>query len=237
MSSCYFIWKGENSNKYGILERLPLDLRAERVTQIIDMPNSMPIVYQTKAFKAQQCVLNFGLRDTSDKNISEINNWLSGTGELIFSNDLDKYYKAVCFGAMQGTRMVQDLGKLSVNFTVMPGKYAISNEWEEVHFEDNDDAWIPYAGTLEAEPTIKLYGNGNMKFRWSYNMIDIEIRNVSEYCIIDIPSRRVYDKNGNVILNETIGDLMRIEMYGPSTWLKRNQNIDRMEIKKNTRWL
>ena len=247
----YFIWNDVSSEEFGILESLPLNLRAERITQIIDIPNGMPIVYESKAFRSMQQVLNIGLRDTSDDNIMAMNRWLTGTGKLIFSNDPTRYYNAVCFGSLTGERMVKQLGRMSVNFTVLPLRYALDNEWEDVTFANNE-GWIHYDGTYEGEPTLKIHASGDIDIQWaSYG---IKVRNVSDYCVIDIPTRRVYDSHGNVILNETIGPIMnmvlrpgyyekntstgKMELKSAATFIKLNSgNIQSVQIKKNRRWL
>ena len=103
-----------------ILEKLPLDLKSEKVTQIIDMPTGEPIAYEPGGYKQQPLTLNIGIKDISPEHLININNWLSGYGRLIFSNDPDKHYLAVANNAMTGNRLIERFGKIPVQFTVMP---------------------------------------------------------------------------------------------------------------------
>ncbi len=232
----YFIFKGKDSREYGILESLPLDIRAERTTQIINMPAGTPIIYESKAFKAQTVNMTLGLRDNSPDNIREINSWLYGRGKLILSNEPDKYYDAVCNTAIQGTRMVKNLGKIPVNFTVMPYRYAIENEWQEMSISST---WVSYINNdcmCTLQPTIKIYGNGELNFTLK-DKGSVTVRNVSEYCIIDVPTRRVYNKDGNIILNETVGNILNIELEPGTNTFYWKANTQKVEIKLNKRWL
>lgn len=241
----YFIFNGQNSQEFGILERLPLDIRAERTTQIIDMPYGTPIVYQSPAFKSQKITVNLGLKDNSAAHISRINQWLQGYHELIFSNDPDKHYMAVCNGALTGERMILDMGMMPISFTVMPFKYANVNEFEDlpINIADKDpnfnDVIIPYEGSYPAEPVFKVTASGDFKFETNNGEVKLELHDVSsEVVTIDIPNRKVYQGNNDIahkviVTKGSIGNML----------LKNNlrvafgKSVTKIEILKNTRWL
>lgn len=232
----YFIFKGVNSNQYGILESLPLDIRAERTTSVINMPNGMPVIYESKAYKTQNVALNLGLKDNSPNNIRAINSWLTGRGQLILSNEPDKYYDAICNGAIQGTRMIRNMGTIPISFTVMPFRYSVSNDWQELTIDGSWASSINNPCTMSVQPTFKIYANGTVNFTVA-GKGTIEVRNVSQYCIVDIPKRRVYDKDGNVILNETIGNILNIELEPGDNTIYWKDTTQKVEYKLNKRWL
>lgn len=235
----YFVFKGINSKEHVTLERIPLTTRPERVTQIIDIPGGEPVIYQSDGYRTVPVTLQLGIKDTSAEHMDYLNNWLSGAGEIIFSNDLERYQTAVCNGNLTGNRLARTLGKMPVSFTLLPFKYSISNEWEEISLSptpenDGKQAWIPYSGTMFGKPIIKLYGTGELDLQ--FGVVGIKIRNVRDYCIIDVPQRRVYDKNGNVILNETIGNVTDLQLTDMK-YIRVSNAVTKFEIKKNTRWL
>lgn len=239
----YFKFNGIDSRNYGILEKLPLDIRSERTTQIIDMPYGTPIVYQSQAYKSQKITVNLGLKDNSAANLSAINQWLQGYHELIFSDDPDKHYMAVCNGVLNGERMVRNLGKLPITFTVMPFKYANNHSYENITLtslnENSNYAVIPYSGSMKSEPLIKIYGNGNFTMDIDNMAITMTFYDVSEYVIVDVEGRRVIDKNGNNVNNKTIivrGSFKNLMMHDGYR-VVIDKAVTKLEIDKKTRWL
>lgn len=226
-----------------ILEKLPLDIRSEKITQIIDMPTGEPIIYQPGGYKTLPITLNIGIKDISMAHIHNINNWLTGFGRLIFSNQPDRHYMAVCNNSLSGQRLVEQFGKLSVPFTLMPFARENESEWTEISLTEGHVGWINDAstetgGTAPSEPTIKLYGNGDLGFHHVATDTYVTIRDVSDYCIIDVPSHMVFDKNNNVILNKTEGNIDAI-INPPHDGCQTNfnNNVTRVEVKFNRRWL
>ena len=239
----YFIFNGIDSREFGILERLPLDIRSERTTQIIDMPYGTPVVYQSQAYKSQKITVNLGIKDTSAANLSMINQWLQGYHELIFSDDLSKHYKAVCNGTLNGERIVRTLGKLPITFTVMPFKYDNNSTYEEIELnplnETSNIATLSYDGTAPSEPLFKIYGNGDFNMDIDDGTVFMQFFDISDYAIVDVEGRKVIDKNGNNINHKTIigkGSIGQLQMHDEYR-IVIDKTVTKLEINKKRRWL
>jgi len=242
----WFSFKGkrcDESDVFCLLEKLPLDIRSEKITQIIEMPISEPIIYEPGGYKSQVITLTLGIKDISMEHIHNINNWLTGYGKLIFSNQPDRHYVAVCNNALSGQRLVEQLGKLPVQFTLMP--FARENESEYVsvplsnqHVGFINDATAATGGTAPMQPTIKLYGNGNLGFYHVASGTNITVHDVDTFCIIDVPSHRVFDKNNNVIMNKVEGNIEGV-INPPRNGCQTNfsGDVTSVEVKYNRRWL
>ena len=76
------------------------------------MPCGEPIIYEPGGYRQQMITLNIGIKDITPEHLSNINNWLSGSGKLIFSNDPDKHYLAIANNAMTGNRLIERFGKI-----------------------------------------------------------------------------------------------------------------------------
>lgn len=232
----------DSSDVYCILEKLPLDIRSEKITQIIEMPTGEPIIYEPGGYKTQPITVNIGIKDISPAHVRNINNWLTGSGRLIFSDDPDKHYIAVCNNSLSGTRMVERLGKIPVQFVLMPFKRENESQFVPLQLTEQNVGWIndssSTGGTAPSEPTIKLYGNGDLGFLHVPSGQTITIHDVSEYCIIDVPSHRVFDKNNNVIMNKAEGNIEAIvNPAGNGCQTNFNGNVTGVEVKYNRRWL
>lgn len=242
----WFSFNGKRNDEqdvFCILEKLPLDLRSEKITQVIDMPTGEPIIYEPGGYRQQMITLNIGIKDITPDHLSNINHWLSGSGRLIFSNDPDKHYLAIANNAMTGNRLIERFGKIPVQFLLMPFKRENGSEFVQIELTNQHIGWINDAtaatgGTAPSEPTIKLYGNGDLGFTHVPTDTTITIHDVSEYCIIDVPSHRVFDKNNNVILNKTEGNIEAI-VNPPRNGCQTNfnGNVTRVDVKYNRRWL
>lgn len=262
----WFKWKGIMMPKFVMLENEPSPLKFEQVTSVIDMPDNVPLVYQTKGFRAQTISLIIGFRpgvwDTeffnqfagtnlTDDQCAAMNrhgieqlqfdsvyNWLCNGGTLTFSNDSSRYYNAVCNVSIVPERISKSLRKLNVQFTVMPFRYALNNSPVEQPLHDRNeqekDTTVTFQGTYFSEPAYKFYLTGNLYIMWD-NRYRINITDVVESVTVDIQNRRVFDKDGNVILNRTYGEFMNMTL-SHDTNLIVSSNVTKIEVTKNTRW-
>lgn len=262
----WFKWKGVKMPNFVILENTPSPVRAERVTSVMDMPNNVPIIYQTNGYKTTPIPINIGFRPgvidrnffnqyggynfSTDAEITSLGKdeilnlqfdsiygWLQGAGTLTFSNDDDKYYNAVCNAQIVPERLSRRLRKLPVQFTCMPFRYSLDNEVEEVtlrnYSEESYDGNIQYDGSQPSEPTIKVSGSGEIGIYWGGNFV--KLLNVSNFATIDVPTRRVYDSEGHVILNAVEGDITKLRVTN-GMHVIIDKTCTKLEVKKNTRW-
>ena len=217
---------------------MPLTTRPERDTQIIQIPNDEPIIYETDTYKPVPITLQLGIRDTSNEHMDFLNEWLSGTDKLIFDTDPERYHIAVCNGNLTGNRLAQKLGKMPVSFTLMPFLYSVhESEWEEVPLKDagngNKHAWISYEGTQPSKPIIRVHCNGDLHLQW--DTMGINIPDIIGYCTIDVGKLMVWDYWNNIILNRTSGDISKIRLTD-RRYILVNSNVNGVQIKKHTRW-
>ena len=105
------------------------------------MPCGEPIIYEPGGYRQQMITLNIGIKDITPEHLSNINNWLSGSGKLIFSNDPDKHYLAIANNAMTGNRLIERFGKIPVQFLLMPFKRENESDWVEIPLS-NHVGWI-----------------------------------------------------------------------------------------------
>ena len=237
----WFSFKGVRSDEYGLLERLPLDVRAERITSYVEIPGGMPVAYETTGYKSQIITLNLGIKDVSPENLDAIDAWLFGEGELVFSNDPDRYYLAVCNKALTGSRIIKELGKLQIQFIVLPYKRS-KRVWESIELTETEEnvcqGWIELSESIDfAVPVIKVYGSGDISIRRFLPDSAVVARNVTDYVIFDVEKNAVYDKDGNVIENETTSGLAAFRLGAEQAAMIEFENATAVEVIKNMRWL
>ena len=236
-----FTFKGINSAEFGILETLPLCLKHEQKTNFINFIDGLPYVQETSIYKSKVITVSLGLKDTSPENIDKINAWLIGTGKLIFSHDPDRYYIATCNNSLTGGERLVSLGKLPVQFNVMPFKYDNneSDSFESVRLVDaaaSKGCEINYKGNAPSESAFKITGTGDIQIYSVQSGKHVEIHGLTEYCIIDIQKRKVYDENENVILNRTYGDIFDLKLVPGVNVFLISGSVTELSIKRRTRW-
>lgn len=235
----YFIFKGIDSTVFGALEMDPLCLKHEQKTNIINIPGQTPAVQQTGTYKSKVITLSLGLPDISPEKIVQLNQWLVGTGRLIFSRDPDRYYMATCNGALTGQRILR-LGKLPVQFNVMPFKYKVSEEFKNLAlfvYDEDLRASVEYEGNVNGDPVYRLYLDDTNDAEITVGDSEtITIKGNTDYIEIDVAKRKVTDANGDLILDRTYGDFTKLQLVPGTNYITVSGNVSGLKVKNNTRW-
>ena len=236
----YFIFKDTYSSEFGSIEILPLCLKHEEKTNYINFITGSPLVQETSVLRSKVITVTLNLDDTSPANIDKIISWLIGTGKLIFSRDPHRYYIATCNAALTGQRILS-LGKVVVQFDVMPYKYDIyeSDAWETVRLVEavaSQGCEIHYEGNAPSESVFKITGTGDFQIYSVQSGDYVEVRGLTDYCVIDLKKRKVTDENGDVILNRTYGDINNIKLVPGVNIFLISGDVTALQIKRRTRW-
>lgn len=153
-----------------------------------------------------------------------------GYGNLICSDEPDKYYKAAV-QIITPERIVLDYHKLDLAFDCQPYAYALNNEPVTVR---SSGGIVVVDGTEYCEPVYKIYGEGNITLK--VNNVDaskaLKLYDVSGYVTVD-SSALICHKNGNLVRN-----------YGQLPYMSPGENlvewagtVSKIEITKNERWI
>lgn len=238
----YFIFKNRNSNDFGPVERTKMLMRNKQTLNITNIPFSTPVV-SWGGHETGTIQFTIGIRNINDTDkVDDLLGWLTGEGPLITSTDPKKYMWAYCNTEILPNPIGGRLATASVTFTVEPYRYAIDNPEEKLDMQpdpksDNPNLRIckvENTGNTQCEPTFRIIGNGTIEL-W-LNHLKMTIQNVSGGIIVDVPTLRVKDLNGNVILNRTIGDPTQY-LLNPGENLFEYIGATEAYLKKNTRWL
>lgn len=233
-----FIFKNRSSQEFGPVERLPIIGKNERVLTVTDIPDGVP-VFSWSGLKAGKAQFALGLRKKTPTVIDDLYEWLNGEGRLILSSDPEKYVNAYVSGAVIPDALSPRLGKVTVTFVTEPYRYSINNPTEELPLKASSnpslkECNVNYTGTESGPAVYKLYGNGETHI-W-VNHHEFIIEQVRENVTIDLLSRRIKDKDGNVINRLTIGDPFKIMLNKGDNLFEVTNNISKVELTKNTRW-
>ena len=223
----YFIFKGVSSRDYGVLEQSPMPPKSMQTQKTVVIPNRVePLFEDSREFSP--ITINAVLGITDKSKIDGIYGWLHGDGDLIFSNDLGKCYKATCYSEIMPQYMSARFGKIPIKFLCKPFRYAVENEPITL----NSPQTLNVGGSYPCEPVYKIYGTGNINF--IVNGETLQIKDVSEHITIDT-NRLIAYKGDTVLVNKTVGQYPMLGVGDNSiSW---TGTVSKVEIVKNERWL
>ena len=229
----YIIWQGVKSTDIkGLLicELPPITKPGMRIkeTTIDGIDGS---IIEELGYSSYDRPLLIGL--TQNANIDAIVKYFSGNGEVVFSNEADKFYKATIVNQIDYARLVR-FKTATVVFRVQPFKYKLDEIPTTIPTSENVyNVWN--WGTEISKPLIHLMGsgtvecrvNGSSAFSYTFPANETEV-------YIDSESQDAYLgsvlKNRNMvgefpILNSGdneisfTGTLTSVEIYARSRWI------------------
>lgn len=166
----YFIFNGKNSRDYGTLAGVPIFPRSELGYTTQEIPGrAEPLIKPTTQYKTVTLALTLGITDPLKAR--EINQTFCGSGKLILSTDLTKYYRAYAYPTTSPERVSRRFGRITINFICMPFAYAVTET--PVTFTDlittnavtETTVTLTNNGSIYSEPLYKIKFNGKLTVR------------------------------------------------------------------------
>lgn len=170
----------------------------------------------------------------NDFDINEVIKYFSGEGNIVFSNESDKYYKARIFEQIDYERLLR-YRTADVKFRVQPFKYEYEENKNISITSDDSSYTITNKGNYFAKPLMIIKGSGKITIKLNNNLLftyefpddDIEV-------VIDSQKQDAY--LGSVLKNRYMtGDFPKFEIgKNIITW---EGTIESIEFSLVSRWL
>ena len=225
----YIIFNDFNTSKYALIEELPIIDKPEEDVEFIEIEGRHGfLTFKKGRFKPIEYTVDLIFKGKENRDI--IKSKFQGSGNLILSNEPDRYYKSFVVGAITFERQIRDIYICSVSFRLQPFAYEI-NEDEISPFSQ------PYTLTnhtnTTAQPIIEIYGNGSGIL--SINNTDIQIREIGECIILDFELQEAYGQDGNSKNTQVLTDYE--ELVVGENVISWSGNIIDINIFPRWRWL
>lgn len=224
----YFIFNNISSEDFDIIvNKLPSIFKAEKDIEKIEVQGRDGFLAQdNNSYKTTIKTVECTIRNTD--NIDEICSWLNGTGEVIFSSEPAKKYKATIINQIEFSKILQRFRSFIVQFDCQPYKYST--------FLDDFTLTSPHTicnpGTANSKPVIKIYATGNVTLTINSNVITL--KNIVDYVTIDSELMDAY-KDTVLKNNDMNGDFP--EFLTGDNAIAWTGAVSKIEIKPNWRWL
>lgn len=228
----YIIWKNKNSNEISglLITELPPISKPKMRTSTTEIDGLDGDIVEYLGYKSYDKTISIGL--TRNYDLNAIMSYFNGDGELILSNEPDKYYKAQIIDTIDYNKLI-NFKTAKVKFHVQPYKYLNSESPLILEINDEKSVEIINRGYEESKPIITLYGSGTIQLLVNdLNVCTVNIED--EYITIDSEQEEAYfdsvlknrqmtgnfpklNSGSNVI--SWIGNLTKIVIQPKSRWL------------------
>lgn len=223
----YFIFNNIGSEDYLILNTLPSIFKATKDIQKIEIVGRDGFLTQDNGsyksiIKSVECTI----RDLSQ--VDFICSWLTGGGEVIFSNESDKKYKATIINQIEFSKILQQFHSFIIQFECQPHKYSISNNL--ITLTAVGTVFNP--ATANSKPAIKIYGTGPINL--TINGITINLTSVVDYVTVDSDLMDCY--KDTVLMNNYMTGDFPLLIPGNNT-ISWTGTVSKIELTPNWRWI
>lgn len=227
----YFTFKGINSLDMGVVMlKAPSIYKPSKKVNEIEIAGRNGILHEdTNAYenytKEAECYV------TDRSKIDEVCAWLNGYGEVTFSSEADKIYRAFIKNQIPFNNILLNLNDFLVQFDCFPFKYSVNKADEEMSLTTGTT--IYNQGTVYSEPVITIFGTGDVTIK--INDKDFTVTGIDGYVTINSEVQEVYKDSTNKNNSFSALDFPKFQV-GANTisWIG---NVEKVEIQPSWRWL
>ena len=183
------------------------------------------------AYDKQMSIGLFG-----DYDVNEVIKYFNSEGEVIFSNELDKYYKYKIIQQIDFEKLIR-FKTATVTFHVQPFKYS-AVETKFVHdVGDEDNGFhLVNGGNIYSKPRITIYGSGIVNLYINgeqYFLMDI---GEAEYITLD--GETLNASTGETLMNRHVaGNLDKLRFNVGNNTIAWDGNVTKVEVENFVRWI
>ena len=227
-------WKGIDSESIeGLLicELPPISKPKMRIKEtVIDGVDGSFI--EELGYESYDKTMKIGL--TRDYDIDEVMDYFNGEGNLIFSNEDDKLYKAKIINQIDYQRLLR-FKTANVTFRVQPFKYSTGEMSKKADITDETSINVYNNGNVVSKPQIKIYGTGVINFKLEGRTIfTYTFSSDDTYVVIDSDKQDAYV--GSNLKNRFMNGDFPIFQKGKNT-ISWDGTITKIEISNYSRWI
>lgn len=228
----YIVWNNKDSrdiNGLLISELPPVTKPQMRVKEtVIDGVDGS--IIEELGYESYDKSITVGLKIGAD--VDEVIEYFTGNGNIVFSNEPNKYYIARIVKSIDYTRLSRYRVAM-VTFRVQPFKY--DNEEVEIQNYSGNQVLVSNIGNHTAKPLITIKGSGTVELSVNGNAIcRYAFPSDEDTVILDSEKQDAY--YGNLLKNRNmVGDFPIFDKG--SNVISWSGTVERISIKRYSRWL
>jgi len=185
--SAYFMWNGEKSTKkkYGLYVSAYPDIIVpeERLKDVTVPGRSGSLTQYEGAGVYNDYIASVECFVLSPDTIPELAAWLKGSGEVVFGNQPDVFYKARITNQIAFSQVMRGRTPMTcvINFRCAPYRYLPGGKDQQTFAVNN--SVIENPGTAPSEPRIRINCTGDVTLMVRGQILDVF--NVTSFIVLD----------------------------------------------------
>lgn len=193
-------------------------------------------IVTTLGYEAYDKPVKIGL--TYNYDIDEIIEYFNSSGEVIFSNEPDKYYRYAIYEQIDFEKLIR-FKTAEVVLHVQPFKFSTIEKPQTFTVSSSPASLNVYnAGNIYAKPIITITATGDVALSLNGSeILNIEFGETAQTIIINCAELNAYDEQ-NILLNRLVtGNYDKIRLNKGSNEIGLTGNVSSLTIDKFSRWI
>ena len=229
----YIIWNNKDSREIKgliISELPPITKPQMRVKEtVIDGVDGS--IIEELGYESYNKTISVGLKAGAD--IDEVLEYFTGNGEIIFSNEPNRYYKARIISSIDYVRLLR-FRVANITFRVQPFKYDLL-EIERYADSSRNSMIIENKGNYTSKPLITITGLGAVELSVNGTLIcRYTFPSGKDTVILDSEKQDAY--LGELLKNRNMIGEFPVFTKGNNT-LSWSGTVESIKVKKYSRWV
>lgn len=185
----------------------------------------------TLGYSAYDKTFDIGLH--GEYNVDDVIKYFDSCGEVIFSNEPDKYYRFAIYNQIDFTKLLR-FKKASITMHVQPFKYD-ANEAERTFTIGTFS--VRNIGNIYSKPVLTITGTGAVTVTLNNTQILTLALGTGKTIIIDAEQMNAYDTSGNYLNRSVTGNYDDLRLNVGINNIVIGGTITQAKINRISRWI
>lgn len=170
-----------------------------------------------------------------DFDIDQVINYFNSSGQVVFSNESDKYYNYTILDEINFEKLIR-FRQATVKMHVQPFKYSATDNSKIFSIDDETSISIYNVGNIYSKPVITITGTGNIAI--SLNSVQVFQISLGTATSITIDTNNMEAYNGTTLLNRlVVGSYENFKLNTGKNIISWTGTITQIQIDNYSRWL
>ena len=236
----YIIINGVSSKNINglLIQSLPPISKPKVRTSIEEIDGRDGDVVTTLGYAAYDKAITIGLK--GDYNVDDVIEFFNTSGQITFSNELDKYYKFAIYDTIDFNRLIR-FRTANVNIHVQPFKYSL-DEPPIIHNNTREQTIanisVRNTGNIYSKPKLTIVGKNTITVYVSNKQIfSIELSAAGETIVIDAAGMNATDLDGNYLNRQVTGDYDNFKLATGVNDIRVTGTFSSITLENYSRWI
>lgn len=194
-------------------------------------------IVTTLGYSAYDKEVTIGLY--GDYNVDDVISFFDTSGQVIFSNEPDKYYNFAIYEQIDLERLIR-FKTAKVKFHVQPFKYSEDETTKVYRYEAGTTSAsikIRNNGNIYSKPKVTITGSGAIYIYLENTQVLLLNLNEEQTIIIDVSTMNAYDESGNYLNRLVTGDYDNFILKAGVNNINISGEVTEVKIDNYSRWI